>query len=73
VTSNPYGDLRAVLLAAASFASGALRSDSYARPAKLFTASQGLMVTQVAALRTETRARIVDVVVNVLGGGSSRA
>ena len=31
VTSNPYGDPRAVQLTTASFASGSLRSDSYAR------------------------------------------
>ena len=51
VTSNPYGDPRAVHLAPSSFASGSLRSESYARPGKLFTASQELMVAQVAILR----------------------
>ena len=50
VTSNPYGDPRAILLPQSSFASGSLRSDSYARPGKLFTASQELMVAEVATL-----------------------
>ena len=44
VTSNPYGDPGAVHLTPASFGSGSLRSDSYARPGKLFTASQELML-----------------------------
>jgi mRNA interferase MazF len=39
VTSNPYGDPRAVRLTASSFSSGSLRAESYARPGKLFTAS----------------------------------
>jgi mRNA interferase MazF len=39
VTSNPYGDSRAVRLTVSSFDSGSLRADSYARPGKLFTAS----------------------------------
>jgi len=50
VTSNPYGDPRAFHLTPPSFSSGSLRSDSYARPGKLFTASRELMVTQVDEL-----------------------
>ena len=38
ITSNPYGDARAILLTDESFAVGALRVTSYARPGKLFTA-----------------------------------
>src|SRR5712691_9636240 len=55
VTSNPYGDPRAVHLTPSSFSSGSLRSDSYARAGKLFTASRELMVTQVATLNAEAR------------------
>jgi mRNA interferase MazF len=66
VTSNPYGDSRAVRLRALSFDSGLLRADSYARPSKLFTASRELMVAQVAVLNTEARAQIVDAVVTIL-------
>ena len=68
VTSNPYGDVRAVPLVEASFASGSLRSDSYARPGKLFTASRDLMIAQVGSLRPESRARIVETVVGILRG-----
>ena len=66
VTSNPYGDLRAVHLTPASFGSGSLRSDSYARPVKLFTASRELMVAQVAILSPEAREQLIDAVVAIL-------
>ena len=72
VTSNPYGDPRAILLPQSSFASGTLRSDSYARPGKLFTASQELMVAQVAALRSEARQQITEAVVSIMRGGGGR-
>ena len=48
VTSKPYGDARAIKLEDASFAEGSLRTTSYARPGKLFTASRNLMVVQLA-------------------------
>jgi mRNA interferase MazF len=66
VTSNPYGDPGAVHLAASSFSSGSLRSDSYARPGKLFTASRDLMVAQVGILSPEARQQVVDAVVAML-------
>lgn len=51
VTSNQYGDSRAIALTNASFATGSLRVISYARPGKLFTANCNLMVTQQMRLR----------------------
>jgi len=72
VTSNPYGDPGAVHLTPASFGSGSLRSDSYARPGRLFTASQELMVGEVAVLRPEARAQLIDAVVRVLRGTGAR-
>ena len=39
ITSNPYGDMRAIALHDDSFTEGSLRVTSYARPARLFTAS----------------------------------
>ena len=69
VTSNPYGDSRAVHLTPSSFNSGSLRSDSYARPGKLFTASRELMVTQVAVLNGEARQRLIDAVISILKPG----
>jgi mRNA interferase MazF len=58
ITSNPYGDARTILLTDASFAVGALRVTSYARPGKLFTAHHTLMVSQVGT--TESRAVAAD-------------
>jgi mRNA interferase MazF len=60
VTSNPYGDPRAVPLTASSFTSGSLRAESYARPGKLFTASRDLMVAELAILNADARQQVVD-------------
>jgi mRNA interferase MazF len=69
VTSNPYGDARAVLLPETSFANGSLRTESYARPGKLFTGSRELMVGQVAILRREALDQLVEGVIGILRGG----
>ena len=66
VTSKPYGDSRAVPLVEADFTSGSLRTQSYARPGKLFTASRDLMVGHVATLHSDSLRRIVDAVVAIL-------
>ena len=42
ITSNPYADPHAILLAPEDFTSGGLQRASYARPGKLFTASTSL-------------------------------
>lgn len=72
VTSNPYGDPRAVQLTQASFGSGSLRTDSYARPGKLFTASQELMVAEVAILTADAREQVIEAVVRILRAGRTR-
>ena len=69
VTSNPYGDPAAVQLTEASFGSGSLRAVSYARPGKLFTASQDLMVAQVAILTADAREHVIERVVRILRAG----
>ena len=51
VTSNPYGDPLAIGLTEESFAEESLRVDSFARPGKLFTASVGLIWTDVGVLK----------------------
>ncbi len=66
VTSNPYGDPRAVHLTPASFGSGSLCSDSYARPGKLFAASRELMVAEVVVLSPEAREHLIHAVVRIL-------
>ncbi len=66
ITSNPYGDVQAVVLTDASFRTGSLRVTSYARPGKLFTANQDLMTAQVGRLKDESLKGIIDAVVNIL-------
>ncbi len=66
VTSRPYRDAAAVLLTDQSFARGSLRLASYARPGKLFTANQDLMVGRVGVLKADSHRRIVEGVVSLL-------
>jgi mRNA interferase MazF len=69
ITSNAYGDARAIQLADDSFEAGSLRVVSYARPGKLFTASNSLVVAEVARLKAAPFKRIVDAVVDILKAG----
>jgi len=69
VTSNPYGDASAILLDETTFVRGSLRVTSYARPGKLFTASDDLVVGEVGALTPEALTRIVDGVISLLRAG----
>jgi mRNA interferase MazF len=69
ITSKAYADDRAVELNETSFSQGSLRVVSYARPAKLFTAHHGLLVSQVGELTKDSLKRIVDAVVELLREG----
>jgi len=71
VTSNPYADPQAVELTAGSFAQGSLRITSYARPGKLFTASQELIVSQAGILNLVAFQVIVETVIHILQSGLS--
>lgn len=72
VTSSPYGDVRAVELSHASLATGSLRTTSYARPGKLFTANRGLITTQVAVLKPGAFRLVVEAAIAVLRTGIAR-
>ena len=69
VTSNPYGDARAIPLSDKSFRLGTLRRASYARPGKLFTSNRELMVRQAGVLKPEALKRIIEAVVDLLRSG----
>jgi len=69
ITSNAYGDSRAIALDDPDFVSGGLNVASYARPAKLFTAHERLIAQSVGKLRDETFRRVVDAVVALLRMG----
>ena len=66
LTSSPYSDAKAVKLTDADFQKGSLRVVSYARPGKLFTANQGLLVSEVGVLNDKAFERVLGAVVGVL-------
>jgi mRNA interferase MazF len=66
ITSNPYSDSRAIEITNDSFASGSLKMASHARPGKLFTGNDSLIVAGVGELRTEVFKEIVEAVVGLL-------
>ncbi len=63
VTSNPYGDRRAIELTDNDFAAGGLRIVSYARPAKLFTAHESLFTSEVGKLHSASLHKIPGAVI----------
>ena len=69
VTSNPYSDPHAVEIRDDCFARGSLRITSYARPGKLFTASQELIVSEAGILNTVVFQVIVESVIRILKAG----
>jgi mRNA interferase MazF len=70
-TSNPYGGTSAIEVRNASFSIAGLPVTSYARPGKLFTASQGLMGFRAGTLRAEPFRQVIDWVVGILRGTGS--
>ena len=71
ITSKPYADPHAVSLDHADFQVGSLRIKSYARPGKLFTANQQLIVSQAGQLTTAAFTRVLDAVVALLRPSST--
>jgi mRNA interferase MazF len=63
ITSNPYSDATAVALTATSFAEGGLPRNSFVRPAKLFTASEAIVVRSVGQLSAESSRTVLDALV----------
>ena len=66
MTSKSYADSRAVAIATSDFAQGSLRIVSYARPGKLFTANQSLLVSEVGRLTSGAFAEVIDAVIGLL-------
>lgn len=67
VTSNAYGDDRAIPIASNDFADGELRVASFARPGKLFTAHETLIRMKAGQLTPGAFDRIRAGVVAVFG------
>jgi mRNA interferase MazF len=70
ITSNRYLDPRAISITDADFEQGALRTASFARPGKLFTASGTLMIAEVGVLRRAVSVRITQAVIDLLSAGA---
>lgn len=66
ITSNPYADARSVLLENRDFSIGSLQVASYARPGKLFTASDSLVRSEVGILRPTALKRVLTAVTGLL-------
>jgi len=66
VTSKVYADAKAIVIVEQDFAAGSLQLISYARPGKLFTANQGLLVSEAGRLKSEPFARIINAVISLL-------
>jgi mRNA interferase MazF len=66
ITSNSYSDPFAARLGATDFAKGGLQIISYARPGKLFTANNSLMLRSAGILNDPTLQRLIDSVVKIL-------
>ena len=65
VTSNQYGDPAAIALDPSDFTSGGLRVASFARPGKLFTANERLVVRTVGTLSPISLVRLLAAVVSL--------
>jgi mRNA interferase MazF len=66
VTSKSYADASAIKLEDKDFDTGSLRLTSYARPGKIFTANESLMVTQVGKLKDDSFKKVADAVIHLL-------
>ncbi|WP_040667032.1 type II toxin-antitoxin system PemK/MazF family toxin [Nitrolancea hollandica] len=71
ITSSPYADPRAIQLTDDDFLRGSLRTISYVRPGKLFTANRDLIVAQVGTLTDDAFRRVLDAIVDLFGGRPS--
>ncbi len=69
VTSNSYGDARAIALDSADFASGSLRRASFARPGKIFTAHTSLFAGNAGELTSEKFSTVRESVVRLIQSG----
>lgn len=69
ITSNPYSDPLAIKLTSEAMQSGKLHATSFARPLKVFTANESLMVKRVAILNDASFHSILTVLIDTLAGG----
>ena len=63
---NPYGDPHSVRLDEQDLSSGLLERTSYARPGKLFTASNDVMIVEIGRLRPPVLEQIIRRLIQLL-------
>lgn len=68
LTSNSYADPLAIEIANGDLRRGSLHRTSFARPGKLFTANDSLIVREVGVLKPAMQNRVVEAVVQILRG-----
>jgi len=66
VTSNPYSDPNAITLDPSDFLHGGLQIRSYSRPAKLFTASESLIISEAGQLTANTLQTIRNQIITLI-------
>jgi mRNA interferase MazF len=66
ITSNAYGDPRSILISNSAFRTGSLRIDSYARPGKLFTANDKLVVKTIGELKKDFFYHLIEAVISLI-------
>lgn len=69
ITSNPYGDSKAITITDNSMAYGSLKLTSHIRPGKLFTSNSSLMVKQVGCLKKEVLKMTIETVIDIFRSG----
>jgi hypothetical protein len=70
ITSNPYVDSLAIVLADSDFQAGGLKHLSYIRPGKLFTANESLIAANEGSLRPAVLNKVRDAIVAIIRGVS---
>ena len=68
ITSNPYADPHAILLAPEDFASGGLQRASYARPGKLFTANTSLFASAAGLIAQGRLDEVRNTLITIIQG-----
>jgi mRNA interferase MazF len=68
ITSKQYIDQKAVEISDQDFQTGSLRVTSFARPGKLFTANNSLIISEVGKLKENILDSIITAVIEILRG-----
>lgn len=66
ITSNPYGDARAILLAGNGLAGDGLHRASFVRPGKLFTGHESLFAAGAGRLTSQMLGRVREATISII-------